>query len=209
MLINKSQLNAIDIASTDRTRPVIESLRLRQLDDGRTEATATDGYTAIKVTADNGNPVDFVTNTDGTALPSTHQAVIHRNIVTKISKILPKPSAAIKALPLQANVLIGDGVASASDTETIDQIKYSTEKISYDSYPHSIDDIMAKPTEAEKLTTTRVNPRLLIDLLKQFKDQPAVDLAIEINQVTPKLYIDSEDHETKETKAAVLMPLKR
>ena len=100
-------------------------------------------------------------------------------------------------------------MASTSDLETLNQTKYPTDKIDYDKYPHAIDDIMAKPTEAEKLTTTRVNPRLLIDLLKQFKDQPAVDMAIEMNQVTPKLYIDSEDQETKETKAAVLMPLKR
>ena len=206
MLINKSQLNAIDIASTDSTRPNLESLRLRQLDDGRTEATATDGYAAIKVTAHNGDPAEFISDTNGDNLPSADTQLIHRNIVAKISKALPKPN---KKLPILNNVLIGDGVASTSDLETLNQIKYPTDKIAYDSYPHAIDDIMAKPAEAEKLTTTRVNPRLLIDLLKQFKDQPAVDMAIEMNQVTPKLYIDSEDQETKETKAAVLMPLKR
>ncbi len=206
MLINKSQLNAIDIASTDHTRPSLESLRLRKLDDGRTEATATDGYAAIKVTAHNGNPADFVADANGDELPSATEQLIHRNIVAKISKAMPKPN---KRLPILDNVLIGDGVASTSDLETLNQIKYPTDKIAYDSYPHAIDDIMAKPTEAENLTITRVNPRLLIDLLKQFKDQPYVDLAIEMNQVTPKLYIDSEDHETKETKAAVLMPLKR
>ena len=206
MLINKSQLNAIDIASTGSTRPNLESLRLRQLDDGRTEATATDGYAAIKVTAHNGDPAEFISDTNGDNLPSADTQLIHRNIVAKISKALPKPN---KKLPILDNVLIGDGVASTSDLETLNQIKYPTDKIAYDSYPHAIDDIMAKPAEAEKLTITRVNPRLLIDLLKQFKNQPAVDLAIEINQMTPKLYIDSEDHETKETKAAVLMPLKR
>jgi len=206
MLINRSQLNAITIASTDHTRPNLESLRLRQLDDGRTEATATDSYAAIKVTAYNGDPAEFITDANGDNLPSADTQLIHRNIVAKIAKALPKPH---KTLPILDNVLIGDGVASTSDLETLNQIKYPTDKIDYDNYPHAIDDIMAKPTGAEKLTITRVNPEMLIDLLKQFKDQPAVDLAIEMNQVTPKLYIDSEDHETKETKAAVLMPLKR
>ena len=109
MLINKSQLNAIDIASTDSTRPNLESLRLRQLDDGRTEATATDGYAAIKVTAHNGDPADFVAGANGDELPSTDTQLIHRNIVAKILKALPRPH---KILPILDNVLIGDGVAS-------------------------------------------------------------------------------------------------
>lgn len=189
MLISKNHLKARFTASTDGTRPVLNTIQL-SVDGDEVVAVATNGYILSEIREEVPSDDDFPKS------PSmgVNQARVQATTASSVAKAIKKS----KHLPILNYAHVGADGVTVTDLEHTQEFKDHPVDGNFPDYKHLI------PAAEEALATVKINPEYLKTMAQLFKDEDSV--TIELHGESKAMMFRSEQYD--HTITGVIMPLK-
>ncbi|MFN3008770.1 hypothetical protein [Mycolicibacterium wolinskyi] len=190
MLISKNHLKARYTASTDRTRPVLNAIKIT-VEKDEVVAVATDGYILSEIRESMQDIEDFP-NIDGST--DAKETLLQSSTADAVAKAIKKH----KHLPILSYAHVGSDGVTVTDLEHTQNFNDHPIEGSFPDYKQLI------PNTDEAKVVVTVNPKLLVQLLKIFKDEQSITLEVH-DKLKPVVFRnEGSEHDIM----GVLMPLK-